>query len=844
MSVFLSLFVAIGFAQGQVEKFGFNQVLENRTLELMPLAVPNNSKNLQTLERSGVTIKYTSKNWIHVMGTPAWVAEMLETKQLTDFYFEYAPPAKLDDSCRATHFVDEVLNGQLPLNRSYTGKGVLVGIVDTGMDHNHPDFIDSTGRKRLIRYWDHSMSNPSQTLDTYGYGQIWYEEDITSGLITSGEPNGSRHGTNVSGICVGNGRANGLNKGMAPEASIVVVRTNFSLPNWTLTIADACDYIFKLADSLDMPAVVNLSLGTYMGSHDAKDPAGEHIDELLGEEGRIVVCAAGNSGNAPNYHVRNEVTSDTSFVWFLNNPTGAIENNSVFFELWSDADQADFDFAIGVNKPSGNYSLRAQTDFRYTISGLGGLTDEILYNEAGDRICRVQIYRQLYPENYQLQVLITEIDSTDYYYGFYTTGNGSYDLWSGTFLNLNTIVENVPSPDFYPPIVNYAFPDSLQSIVSSWNCSEKVISVGNIRARLGYIDKNGNQYYPSEMTTPGKIALSSSRGPSRKGVVKPDVTASGDLALGAAPAWMINDPGSNSVLDQGGYHARNGGTSMSSPVVAGVAALYLEQCDRGSWESFKTDLLSTVFTDEFTGDVPNYSYGYGKLNAFDLMQVNDGEIVLFGDTIVCEHPVSIGTAQTVESYLWSDGSTASLFETSNPQDVSLIGWTNRGCKWFSDTLTVTAGEVPPTPVITFEEGVLVASEGENYQWYYNDVAINGANGQTHTPEGQGFYSVSFTSEDGCKSFSSAYNFTLSLTEMDLMNTVSIYPNPSRNDVTINSDYTPISDIVIYDQLGQVVFSSTVNGKQVVVPAAGFSVGLYLIQLSLGDSIVQRKFIKQ
>jgi hypothetical protein len=82
-------------------------------------------------------------------------------------------------------------------------------------------------------------------------------------------------------MAVGNGRANNTNKGVAPDADIIVVETDFGLPNWTLTIADACDYIFKVADSLGKPAVVNLSLGTYLGSHDGKDPAAEYIDQLF-----------------------------------------------------------------------------------------------------------------------------------------------------------------------------------------------------------------------------------------------------------------------------------------------------------------------------------------------------------------------------------------------------------------------------------------------------------------------------------------------------------------------------------------------------------------------------------
>ena len=100
---------------------------------------------------------------------------------------------------------------------------------------------------------------------------------INNGTCTSTEES-TAHGSTVAGMGAGNGNANGSNTGVAPDANIIIVETNFNLNNWTLTIADACDYIFKVADTLGLPAVVNLSLGSYLGSHDGTDPAGEYID--------------------------------------------------------------------------------------------------------------------------------------------------------------------------------------------------------------------------------------------------------------------------------------------------------------------------------------------------------------------------------------------------------------------------------------------------------------------------------------------------------------------------------------------------------------------------------------
>src|SRR5690606_31860979 len=160
------------------------------------------------------------------------------------------------------------------------------------------------------------------------------------------------HGTTVVGIAAGNGLANGTNKGMAPDAEIIFVETNFDLPNWTLTVADACDYVFRVADSLNKPAVINLSVGSYLGSHDGTDPAGELMEQLVTEKnGRIIVGAAGNSGNEPAYHAQQIMTvTDTNFIWFENNPTGTLGNNTVFFDLWTTVSEAQFRYSFGANR--------------------------------------------------------------------------------------------------------------------------------------------------------------------------------------------------------------------------------------------------------------------------------------------------------------------------------------------------------------------------------------------------------------------------------------------------------------------------------------------------------------
>lgn len=828
--------------QAQVDdKFGFNTTKSTFPNQNIPFAIQNTVNNNRILSESNITIKYKSKEWIHFSATPEWLEEQYKSGSISDFYLEYAPPTLLDDTARVMHHVDAVHSGDYPLIDAYTGKDVIIGIVDQGLDHNHPDFIDQNGDKRLIRYWDHTITNPTNTPQPYGYGQVWNENDIATGAITSNETS-TGHGTTVTGMATGNGSANGRNKGIAPDANIIVVESNFNLPNWTLTIADACDYIFSVADSLNKPAVVNLSLGSYLGSHDAKDPAGVYIDELLDEKpGRIVVAAAGNSGNADGYHVHNTINSDTSFVWFENNPTGQIGNNTIFFDLWTDTSEIDFNYAFGANDPLNNYEDIAETMYRNPINNFPNLIKDTLFNDQGDIIATVEIYRNIVGPNFQMQVLFDQILETDYYYSFKTTGGGSYDLWSGLFLNLNNIVDNIPSSAIFPPIQNYVMPDSLQSIVSSWNCSEKVVSVGNLRCRLGHLDKNGNMYYPAEMTPPGEIALSSSRGPTRRGYIKPDVSAAGDVSLGSAPAWILNSPSYNTVVDIGGYHARNGGTSMASPLVAGTAALYFEKCNKGDWEDFKNRLFSTSSSDIATGSVPNLSYGYGKVHVTDLILSIDEPLDILGDTIICQSPVELSTAPPLETYEWWNDDAESTVTVGSEQAVSVSGEDSRGCLRFSDTIMVVDGEAPPTPSITVIGDGLLASTGSNYQWYRNDVLISGETNQIIYPELDGFYSVSVTSPNGCTSFSNAVSFTLSINENELKETT-VFPNPTDSEFTVTSQQT-IRSLTVYDQQGRLLNKYTPNSNSYKISLERLPKGIYNIEVSGISSVSYKKVVK-
>lgn len=652
----LLLFPTVSIAQ----KFGFQKVLNEAPEAPTVFCVPNTEKHFRLLQDEDIHVKFETSNWLFITTTPMWIDQRQKEGALDNFYFEFAPPSLLGDTARIIHHnVDDVHLGVSPLNVSYTGTDIIVGVVDQGIDWLHPDFIDDQGNTRVLRYWDHSASGNPPT--GFGYGYEWDSTSINNGTCTSTEES-TAHGTTVAGQALGNGNANGTNIGMAPDANIVIVETNFGLPNWTLTIADAVDYIFQVADEYNMPAVVNLSLGSYFGSHDGNDPASEAIEALLDEKpGRIVVGAAGNSGSQGKYHAQHMVNSDTSFVWFLNNPSGQLGANTIFFDLWSDIADANYEFSLGANAPGPGYSFRGRTDF-YNAATVGDNYFEDTIWNGNNRIAVVEIYTEEVYGNFHLQMFVSTVDSTDYLYRFETTGSGKYDLWSGEWLGFNDMETNIPTVGQMPDIANYVMPDSLQSIVSSWNCSEKVVSVANMKNRAVFTNNDGVTSTPGGVDR-GERSPNSSIGPNRHGLNKPDVIAAGDNSVTAAPLWLLGNPAWNVAIDSGGWHAINGGTSMASPVVSGIAALYLERCGRANYQNFINDIHATSYSDQYSGTLPNLAYGYGKIDALALLSSQSLQApptITYGGTML--------VSSTADNYQWFINSSEAAGQTNQTID--------------------------------------------------------------------------------------------------------------------------------------------------------------------------------
>jgi subtilisin family serine protease len=763
------------------------------------------------------------------------------------FEFSIDKGYTLNDSMRVKNRINEIQAGMAPLTQGLNGEGVIVGVIDSGMDWQHPDFKDEEGRTRVLKYWDQTLPVNGQTPQPYNYGQVWDSTQINAGLMTSvDQPQYYGHGSTVTGTVAGNGLANGRHKGIAPDADMIIVSSRFS-GNFRAGVADAVKFIFDEAAALGRPAVINASLGTYLGSHDGKDAAALFIDQLVQEQsGRVMVCAAGNSNSIAAYHLRTEVDQDTSFTWFMRNANSGLGYSAVFYEVWADVeDFENVQYAVGADRVS-PYIYRGRTPFHTIQENLGVTIRDTLRSFSGNRIAIVEYYAVQRGDQYQLQVHLPLPDSTTFRYRFMTTGSGKFDVWSSAQFGTSNMVTNIPTTTQYPAIANYVLPDNNQHMVDSWACSPHVLTVANYYNEVSYVNSLGDTVVVPG--TEGAIATTSSKGPTRTLLSKPDLAATGDITFSAAPLdWIAqlvstNDP----RLSEGGMHLRNGGTSMASPVVSGAAALYLQRCPDAPHTEVIAALLGTARSDGFTGTVPNNQWGFGKLDAFAALS-SSTRAPLTGSPFYCAGSSTLLEGpEGMDEYAWSNGSDQQGVTIDEDGSLSLVVQSPSGCTAWSDTVQVTGLPLPAQPIVTAIGTELTSSPAEAYQWYLNGAPIGGATDQVLEVSVSGDYTVEASDANGCSSTSDVVPVLITGITAVESGEFAVWPSPAKEMLMVHLPLgTGPVEVQVLDAAGKVVLDLRLPaGALHAVPLDGIAPGAYVLR-ALNDGVQEtRRFVKE
>jgi subtilisin family serine protease len=505
------------------------------------------------------------------------------------------------------------------------GQGVIIGIYDTGLDLEHPDFRAADGRTRVLFAWDQSDSSSGRTppgqigSDVFDYGHECRAADIDAGACPLVDNIG--HGTHVAGTAAGtgagtgNGLPAGRYPGVAPAADLIVVKGgdgSFTADR----VLDGVAYIFDRAAELGRPAVVVLSLSTQAGPHDGTTLLEQALDSLSGR-GRIIVAAAGNWGNndnarpgvpQPATHSHGVATQVAAVDHGLRIPPytpnpGSI-SDAAALELWYDG--AD-ELRVTIISPRGD-SVSVATGDSAVVATPGGA---IYVNNAA---------AGPNPANGDRQALIILFDSTEAAppdTGLWTirvrgdaiAASGEHHLWL-----VGASFQNPTRPPRLDPARN-------THLVGSPGTATRVITAAAFVTRHEWTRLEGEPFGFPFREMLGDIAFFSPAGPRRDGVLKPDIAAPGKFTISArarnGQIWRDFPD----FVEADGVHGALLGTSMAAPHVAGAVALLLQLRPDLDPEAARELLTANARQDAFTSHpytgepdgVPNAQWGHGKL---------------------------------------------------------------------------------------------------------------------------------------------------------------------------------------------------------------------------------------
>lgn len=602
------------------------------TSKILPVFVQGDLDKIELAVRvAGGEYKYGLKDIASVTLPANQIIDFLQKDGIEKVEFYNVKGHHLSDFLRVNNNIDSVHQGLGNLPFPVKGKDVIVGIIDSGLETEHPDFQNPDNSTRLISMWD-QLEN-CQPPSGYNYGCEYLSSAITAGT-TNHEPDVQfSHGTKVAGIAVGNGRAvPGRYTGAAPEADIIHVNIDFQY--FVNHFVDGLYYIFNKAAALGKPCVINSSVGYYSGQHDGRELSTQMIRNIINARpGRSLVQAAGNGGDS-YIHLSYPVTSDTSFTTFRHStPEGGIGFEIVAFKSEFD----NVEFSMGV-RDRNNHTFYGRTNF-YTIADLGlsssnpidSIVENVYYN--GVLKGRMAYYGQLAGDSYYMYCKVTGADNPQDHWEFQTTGSGRFHVWSHRWLITNSrMLEPGATPTVadFPEMAYYKYPDFEYTIVGGWNCAEEVITVGNYNNASHLVmydtDTLWNESSAGVRLTRGSLHPSSSQGPTRLGVLKPDITASGDFTFAATSfarlAFHMAPSGQDRLAPEG-WHVLMGGTSGSAPVVTGAIGCYLELYPNATNAKIKMDLANSAKVDNFVATgypaAPNYFWGHGKLDVYQFL---------------------------------------------------------------------------------------------------------------------------------------------------------------------------------------------------------------------------------
>ena len=540
-------------------------------------------------------IKITNlRNEYAILLLPEHIVELVAA--LTEI--EYMEKPKLlffaVNNGRRVSCIDQVqtvgtVQGVVSSGRNLSGAGVIVAVIDSGIDYSHPDFRNADGTTRILNLWDQTIPSGSvadplsvekgnqaflEAPAGYFTGTEFSQAVINRALEQTTERERyeicpsrdiSGHGTHVTGIAAGNGAASqGRYRGVAYESPLLVVKSGTpgerSFPR-TTELMQAVDYCIRKAQEYGMPVVLNLSFGNNYGSHSGNSLLESYLDDMANYWRTSIVAGSGNEGASAVHAsgtMRENVTKDVEIAVSSYEP-------SLNVQIWKNYSD---EIAVSLIHPNGRRVGPVQQILGPQRFRLGNTDILLYYGEPSPYSPYQEIYFDLLPVNDYIDSGIWTIQLVPQ-----KIAVGNYDMWlpAGGVLNEGT---------------GFLLP-SEKTTLTIPSTAARVITVG---AYDGYFDR---------------AAAFSGRGYTREtNQVKPDLAAPGVDITSCAPG--------------GGYVVRSG-TSMATPFVTGGTALLMQWgiVDKNDpylyGEKVKAYLIKGARRLPAMRDYPNPVLGWGAL---------------------------------------------------------------------------------------------------------------------------------------------------------------------------------------------------------------------------------------